>query len=254
MFNYILLVSFCSTILEPIQAFLNAILCVCMCAHICILFLCQYMQPLSALFSQRGKYETHLGRLQKHMCCPLSHGYQWYPACSSHNCKTISQFSPTQIYFWCLLIDVSHDFGTVFSMAFTVHVYEWPFFSSFIFTFSSLLAFCLLSVLFLFSLGMTFATISESSSCLFLFFFFCNVSPFPLLSFFPTLKGVENFCLSLKSFSQLSCYTRCIAYLRSKTALAFYILFHFFCLGWWFCPLLLSPPFCHSDISPLLPE
>lgn len=55
MFNYILLVSFCSTILEPIQAFQNAILCVCMRAHICILFLCWYMQPLSALFSQRGE-------------------------------------------------------------------------------------------------------------------------------------------------------------------------------------------------------
>lgn len=128
MFNYILLVSFCSTILEPIQAFLNAILCVCMCAHICMLFLCRYMQPLSVLFSQRGKYETHLRRLQKHMCCPFSHGYQWYPSCPSHNCKTISQFSPTQIHFWCLQIDVSHDFRTVFSTASTMHACEWLFF------------------------------------------------------------------------------------------------------------------------------
>lgn len=95
------------------------------------------------------------------------------------------------------------------------------FFSLFILIFSSLLAFCLFPLLFLFSLGMTFATISESSLCLFLFFI-CNVFLFPLLSFFPTLKGVENFCLPLKSFSQLSHYTRCIAYLRSKTALAFY--------------------------------
>lgn len=209
-------------------------------------------------YSHRGgKYDTHLRRLQKHMCCPLSHGYQWYPSCSSHNCKTISQFSPTQIYFWCLLIDVSHDFGTVFSMAFTVHVYEWPFFLFIYFHF-------------FFSVGF-----QPSSSFIslfprndfwyyfwiffmpFSFFFFspfCNVSPFPLLSFFPTLQGVENVFLSLKSFSQLSCYTRCIAYLRSKTALAFYILFHFFCLGWWFCLLSLSPQFYHSVISPLLPE
>ena len=160
MFNYILLASFCSTTLEPIQAFLNAILCVCMCAHICILFICPYMQPVSALFSQRGKYETHLRRLQKHMCCPLSHGYQWYPSCSSHNCKQISQFSPTQTRMWCLLVDISDDFRTVFSMAFSRHMYEWLFPSySFIFTFSSLLAFCLLPLLFLFSLGMNFATL-----------------------------------------------------------------------------------------------
>lgn len=124
---------------------------------------------------------------------------------------------------------------------------------SFIFTFFSLLAFCLFPLLFLFSLGMTFATISESSSCLFLFFP-CNVFS-SSFTFFPTLKGVENFCPPLKSFSQLSCYTRCIDYLRSKTALAFFILFHFFRLGWWFFPPpSLFPQYCHSVVSPLLPQ
>lgn len=133
-------------------------------------------------YSHREGNMKHLRRLKKHMCCPLSHGYQWYPSCSSHNCKTISQLSLTQIYFWCLLIDVSQEFRTVFSMAFTVLVYEWLFFFFLIFTFSSLLAFCLFSLLFLFSLGMTFATISESSLCLF---------------FFPVMFSPFLYCLSL---------------------------------------------------------
>lgn len=71
------------------------------------------------------------------------------------------------------------------------------------FLFFSLLAFCLFPLLFLISLGMTFATISESSSCLFLFFF-CNVFLFPILSFFPTLKGVENLSSSEIFFPTLT--------------------------------------------------
>lgn len=202
MFNYILLASFCSTTLETIQAFLNAILCVCMCAHICILFMCPYMQPVSALFSQRGKCETHLRRLEKHMGCPLSHGYQWNPSCSSHNCKQISQFSPAQTHIWCLLVDISDDCRTVFSMVFSSHMYEWLFPSyAFIFTFFSLLAFCLLPLSFLFCLEMNFAIYSPLYFWpLFLqfSFFFSKLSmasPFPFLSFFPTSKWIGNLCL-----------------------------------------------------------
>lgn len=171
MFNYILLASFCSTTLEPIQAFLNAILRVCMYAHICILFMGPYMWPVSTLFSQSRKYEIRLRRLQKHMCCPLSHGYRWYPSCSSHDWKQISEFSPTQTHIWCRLVDVSDDFRTVLSVAFSRYTYEWLFPSySNIFTFSSLLAFCLLPLLFLFSLRMDFASLYFWS--LFLHFYF----------------------------------------------------------------------------------
>ena len=208
MFNYILLASFCSTTLEPIQAFLNAILHVCMCAHICILFMRPYVQPVSALFSQRRKYETHLRSRWKHMCCPLSHGCRWFTSCTSHNCKQISHFSSTQTHIWCLPAATSDDFRTIFSMDFLKHMYEWLFPSySFIFTFCSWLAFCLLPLSFLFSLGMNFAAFSSLyfwSLFLYFSFFFSNlslVSPFPFLSFFPTSKEVGNLCLPLKSVS-----------------------------------------------------
>lgn len=190
------------------------------------------------------------------MCCPLSHGYQWYPSCSSHNCKQISQFSPTQTQIWCLLVGISDDFRTVFSMAFSRHMYEWLFpYYSFVFTFSSLLAFCLLPLLFLFSLGMNFATLYLWSLFLHFSFFFSNlslVSPFPFLCFFLASKGVENLCLPLKSLSLLSHSTRCIPCLRSYTALAFHVLFHFFCLGWCFCPpLSLYRVLCLCHLSSL---
>lgn len=127
MFNYILLASFCSTTLETIQAFLNAILCVCMCAHICIPFMCPYMQPVSAVFSQRGKHEALLRRPEKHTSCPLSHGYQWDPACSSHTFSQIYQFYSAQTHIWCLLPDISLDHRIVFSMAFSNYMHEWLF-------------------------------------------------------------------------------------------------------------------------------
>lgn len=190
------------------------------------------------------------------MCCPLSHGYQWCPSCSSHNCKQISQFSPTQTQIWCLPVGISGDFRTVFSMAFSRHMHEWLFPSySFVFTFSSLLAFCLLPLLFLFSLGMNFATLYLWSLFLHFSFFFSNlslVSPFPFLSFFLASKEVENLCLPLKSLSLLSRSTRCIPCLRSYTALAFHVLFHFFCLGWRFCPPLSLSLWSFLSLSSLL--
>lgn len=137
------------------------------------------------------------------VCAVLfSHGYQWYPSCSSHNCKPISQFSPTQTHIWCLLVGISHNIRTVFSMAFSKHMYEWLFPScSFIFTFSSLLAFRLLPLLFLFSLGMNFAALYFWSLFLHFSFLFPNLSPFSFLSFFPTSKVGGNLCLPLKSLS-----------------------------------------------------
>lgn len=255
MFNYILLASFCSTTLDPNQAFLNAILCVCMCAHICMLFMGPYMRPVSTLFSQSGKYETCLRRLQKHMCCPLSHGYRWYPSCSSHNWKQISQFSPTQTHIWCHPVDVSDDFRTVFSMAFSRYMYEWLFPSySIIFTFSSLLAFCLLPLLFLFSLGMNFASLYFWS--LFLHFYFSLIFHWSLtfLVFLPHFKGsrkplasseVSLLPLTLHQVSTLSpkLYGSSILYFLSPY-LSGLVLLSSSC----------SVEFCVSVISLLLPE
>lgn len=122
MFNYILLASFCSTTLEMIQAFLNAILCVCMCAHICIPFVCPYMQPVSAVFSQRGKHEALLRRPEKQISCPPSHG-------SVRSLMLISQLQSDLSILFCtdtylMRPDISHDHRIVSSMAFSSYMYE----------------------------------------------------------------------------------------------------------------------------------
>lgn len=97
----------------------------------------------------------------------------------------------------------SVDFRPVFSMAFSRHTYDWlsPSYS-FIFTFSSLLAFCLLLLLFFFSLELNFAILFLISLHFSVFFFNLTlVSPSPFLSFFLTSKTGGNLCLHLKSLS-----------------------------------------------------
>lgn len=170
---------------------------VCACVHTSVYS--SYVQICNqwAHYSHGGESLRVVSGDCRNICA--DHGYQWYPSCSSQNCKQISQFASMQIYRHVF----SLDFRPVFSMAFSRHMYDWlsPSYS-FIFTFSSLLAFCLLLLLFFFSLELNFAILFLISLHFSVFFFNLTlVSPSPFLSFFLTSKTGGNLCLHLKSLS-----------------------------------------------------